>query len=345
MVVHRNKSLRHLNTLALQSHAHAFVSVANDIALQEALQWARTHKLQALPLGEGSNVVFTGDIDALVVQVQSKGIEVLEQGRFDVKLRVAAGESWHHLVQWTLQRGFYGLENLALIPGTVGAAPVQNIGAYGVELESVLLQVHAVQIADNKSIVLARDACEFAYRDSVFKRQLADQVVITAVDLVLSLQPTIDLSYPALQHYFAAHSHLSQTPETVFQAVVSIRRTMLPDPAVEPNAGSFFKNPVVQQSQVYGLLERFSELPQYPMTGGEVKLSAAWMIDYCGWKGFRRRGFGVHPQHALVLVNYSNDSGEQLLAFADEIAESVYTTFGVQLQIEPRVYGQFNDRV
>jgi len=339
MIVHRNKALRQFNTLGLESQARAFVTVHNDNELLAGLAWARANDLPAVPLGEGSNVILSGAVNALVIRQLSKGIEVLETGNQQVKLRVAAGENWHHLVQWTLHRGFYGLQNLALIPGTVGAAPIQNIGAYGVELESVLLSVHARHIANDQYITLRRNDCEFSYRDSIFKRKLNDQVVITAVDLVLSLQPNVDIRYPALEHYFNEHSLVAPTPESVFEAVVSIRRSKLPDPAVEPNAGSFFKNPVVSFEQARTLVKRYTNLPNFPQHDGAVKLSAAWMIEYCGWKGYRRNGFGVHPQHALVLVNYGGDSGGQLLLFAAEIAVSVYQAFGVHLEIEPRLYG------
>jgi UDP-N-acetylmuramate dehydrogenase len=335
----RDEALQRYNTFALQAQAQAFVTVNNEAELLAALTLAHEQQLRVVPLGEGSNVVFAGDLDALVIQQQTKGIEVLTLAEDLVQLRVAAGENWHALVQWTLARGYFGLENLALIPGTVGAAPIQNIGAYGVELQASVLRVHARRIADNEVMVLSNDACEFGYRDSAFKHQLQDQLVVTAVDLELSRRPSVNIAYPALASYFAEHADTVPTPQAVFDAVVSIRRSKLPDPAQVPNAGSFFKNPVVAGEVAEKLRAAFPALPCFPQPNGTAKVSAAWMIDRCGWKGFRRGYLGVHAKHALVLVNYGSGTGEQLLALAAEITASVQRAFGVLLEIEPRVYG------
>lgn len=340
MQFRRGEALRRYNTLALQARAQAFVTVDTEAELLAALTLAREQQLPVVPLGEGSNVVFAGDLDVLVIQQRMKGIEVLALAADTVRLRVAAGEDWHALVQWTLAQGYFGLENLALIPGTVGAAPIQNIGAYGVELQATLLQVHARQIADDKVIALANEACEFGYRDSIFKQRLQDQLVITAIDLQLSRHPAVNIAYPALASYFADHADIEPTPQAVFDAVVSIRSSKLPDPAQVPNAGSFFKNPVVALREVETLRADFPALPCFPQHNGTAKVSAAWMIDYCGWKGVRRGDAGVHAEHALVLVNHGRASGEQLLALAAEIAASVGDTFGVMLEIEPRIYGR-----
>jgi UDP-N-acetylmuramate dehydrogenase len=336
----RGEALQRYNTLALQARAQAFVSVSTEADLLAALTLAREQQLPVVPLGEGSNVVFAGDLDALVIQQRMKGIEVLALADDAVRLRVAAGENWHALVQWTLAQGYFGLENLALIPGTVGAAPIQNIGAYGVELQASLLQVHARQIADGKVLVLSNEACEFGYRDSIFKHQLQDQLVITAVELQLARHPAVNVAYPALASYFAEHADVDPTPQAVFDAVVGIRRSKLPDPAQVPNAGSFFKNPVVAGKLAEELRAAFPGLPCFSQPDGAVKLSAAWMIDRCGWKGARLGELGVHSEHALVLVNYGGGSGERLLALATDIAASVWDAFGVRLEIEPRVYGR-----
>lgn len=340
MNIQFGEALRRYNTLALQARAQAFVDVGSDAELLAALAWARANQLPVLPLGEGSNVVLAGNIRALVVRQKTRGIQVLKADADTVTLRIAAGENWHALVRWTLEQGYFGLQNLALIPGTVGAAPIQNIGAYGVELQSCLLQVHARQIADDQRVTLASEDCAFDYRDSVFKHQLKDQLVITAVDLQLSLHPYVNITYPALGNYFSEHPRIENTPQAVFDAVVSIRSSKLPNPALLPNAGSFFKNPVLGQEQVNTLHTSFPALPAFPQRDGTVKLPAAWMIDHCGWKGFRRGDSGVHEQHALVLVNYGDGSGAQLLELANDIAASVENTFGVRLEIEPRVYGE-----
>ncbi|MCB1687273.1 MAG: UDP-N-acetylmuramate dehydrogenase [Halioglobus sp.] len=337
--IQRDKALRGYNTLALQARAQAFVTVSSEEELLAALAQARELKLPLVPLGEGSNVVLAGDVDALVLRQRCRGIQVLELGKDSVTLRVAAGENWHEFVHWALQQGYYGLENLALIPGTVGAAPIQNIGAYGVELCTTLQHVHAREIADGSAVSLANEDCQFGYRDSIFKRELRDRYVITAIDLQLSRRADVTTTYPALTTYFGEHPHIEVTPQAVFDAVVAIRRSKLPDPAVVPNAGSFFKNPVIDAQVAAALLASHPDLPCFPQHDGSVKVSAAWMIERCGWKGFRRDNVGVHEQHALVLVNYGSDSGAQLLALAREIALSVQNAYRILLEIEPRVYG------
>lgn len=338
MQIEHDVSLKPYNSLALEARASALAKAKNDSELREALLWAKEQGLPVVPLGEGSNVVFAGDLEALVVIQQGRGIAILEEDASSVSLRVCAGESWHELVVWALAQGYYGIENLALIPGTVGAAPIQNIGAYGVELDRFVLAVHAVEIASGNPVTLERDACEFSYRDSIFKHQLRDTLVITAVDLRLSKQASVEASYPALTDYLA-DSGVTPTPQAVFDAVVAIRSARLPDPGQEPNVGSFFKNPVISYERSAYLGTRYPGIPRYPQADGRAKLAAAWLIDHCGWKGFAENGVGVHARHALVLVNQGADSGQALLSLADRIRDSVMETFGYQLEIEPRVYG------
>ncbi len=335
------ESLKSCNTLALQARARRLVRANRERDLHEALALADREGRVVVPLGEGSNVVLAGDLDALVLRVNTRGIIILDQDQDAqrVLLRVAAGEPWHRFVDWTLRQGFFGLENLALIPGTVGAAPVQNIGAYGVELSGFVRAVHALAIADGATASLCAAECGFGYRDSVFKGRLRDQLVITAVDLELSLIPRLHTGYPALAQALAGRDWPRLTPRDVFDAVVAIRRSRLPDPAREPNAGSFFKNPVVDAERAAALACDHPALPAYPQPEGGVKLAAAWLIEQCGWKGRRADGVGVHPWHALVLVNYGSDSGRELLRLAVDIAASVQARFGVALEMEPRIYG------
>jgi UDP-N-acetylmuramate dehydrogenase len=339
MRVLHSEQLQPYNTLALEGRARALVRVGSDAQLTEALAWAQGTGLAVVPLGEGSNVVIAGDLDAMVLRLDTRGVEVLEEHDDVVVLRVAAGESWHSLVQWTLRHGFYGLENLALIPGTVGAAPIQNIGAYGVELAPLVRQVHCVSVSGGEVCTLAGAACRFGYRDSAFKHELQDQLVITAVELQLSRQSRVQVDYPVLARALQDRGVDKPTPQAVFEAVVDIRRTRLPDPAQVPNAGSFFKNPVLPGDRARALASQFPGLPEYPQADGTVKLPAAWLIDYCGWKGYRGDGLGIHPEHALVIVNYGNNRGAPLLALAAKVADSVLDTFGVALEIEPRIYG------
>ena len=284
-------------------------------------------------------MVLAGDLSALVIHQARKGIEILDDAEDTVLLRVAAGENWHTLVQWTLARNYFGLENLALIPGTVGAAPIQNIGAYGVELAPFVQRVFAIRIEDGKPLELTAKDCEFGYRDSVFKQALRDRVVITSVDLLLSKNPALQLAYPALKNYLQSRNADALTPQAIFDAVVNIRRSRLPDPGVTPNAGSFFKNPVISQGRWDELRIHAPKLPSYPQSNGQVKLPAAWLIDQCGWKGKRLGGYGVHPEHALVLVNHGGDNGAELLELARQISRSVEGIYGIELEIEPRVYG------
>jgi UDP-N-acetylmuramate dehydrogenase len=334
-----NEPLQQRNTLALKSSASAFVSASTENELVEALGWAEDHCRKVITLGEGSNVVLAGDLHALVIHQTQRGIEILDDAEEAVLLRVAAGENWHALVQWTLARGYFGLENLALIPGTMGAAPIQNIGAYGVELAPFVQRVFAIRVEDGKPLELTAKECEFGYRDSVFKQALRDRVVITSVDLLLPKNPALQLSYPALKDYLESSCAVAPTPQLVFDAVVNIRRSRLPDPGIIPNAGSFFKNPVISQGQLDELREHAPNLPSYPQSNEQVKLPAAWLIDQCGWKGKRLGGYGVHPEHALVLVNHGGDNGTELLELARQISSSVDGVYGIKLEIEPRVYG------
>ncbi len=328
------------NTLALPATAEALAVATTEGELLEALAWARQRRLPVVPLGAGSNVVLAGDLPGLTLCLANRGIEIRAQSRDDVLLRVAAGENWHRLVGWCLDRGLYGIENLALIPGTVGAAPIQNIGAYGVELSAVLACVHAVEVTSGEQRTLSREACEPGYRDSVFKGRLRDRLVITSVELRLSRSADVKTGYAALAEHLEAAGIARPGPRDVFDAVVAIRRRKLPDPAEVPNAGSFFKNPVLPLQQARDLAGRHTGLPVYPQDGGLARLAAAWLIEQCGWRGYREEGVGVHPDHALVIVHYGGADGRAVLALADRIADSVRDRFGIRLETEPRVYGR-----
>ncbi|MEP4148111.1 MAG: UDP-N-acetylmuramate dehydrogenase [Halioglobus sp.] len=333
------ESLKPHNSLALKASACAMALVDSEHELTRALKWSRAQGLPVLPLGQGSNVVFASDVEALVLRQQRADIQILSEQAGEVLLRVTAGHDWHSLVSKTHELGIYGLENLALIPGTVGAAPIQNIGAYGVELEPFVMAVHAIEIATGKHLSLSRDECTFGYRDSVFKRELRDKVIITSVDLCLARTAQPHLSYPALLAELEGAGITEPTPEDVYSAVVNVRSRRLPDPAKEPNAGSFFKNPVISKGQADNLLAEHGEMPAFVLPDDRVKIPAAWLIDQLGWKGHRQDGVGVHSGHALVLVNHGGDSGTALLKLAADIVASVNQRFDISLEIEPRVYG------
>ncbi|MFT6051467.1 MAG: UDP-N-acetylmuramate dehydrogenase [Halioglobus sp.] len=340
MHVLRDESLLRRNTLALEASANAYVSVSDDAQLRLALSWARDRELPVVNLGQGSNVVFTGDVDALVIHQTAQAIEVLEDNTQSVLLKVQAGKDWHTLVQWCLHNGYFGLENLALIPGRVGAAPIQNIGAYGVELSSFVHRVHAVSVNDLNTVTLDTADCGFGYRDSVFKQHLRDELVITAVELVLSKVPDLQLAYPALKESISDIAAAELNPQRVFDAVVAIRQAKLPDPAVIPNAGSFFKNPILSVVEFESLFVKADSVPHYPQSDGSIKVPAGWLIEKCGWKGRRIGDLGIHPEHSLVIINYGEKDGSVLLNLAEQLKRDVLAQYGVTLEVEPRVYGQ-----
>lgn len=330
--------LQTLNSLRLSASATLLRTPATPAALRDALDEARSRQLPVVVLGEGSNIVLAGDLDALVLRYRGLGREVISESPEHIGVRVAAGENWHALTVWALDQGFYGLENLALIPGTVGAAPIQNIGAYGVELSEFIDCVEVVDIDSGRIHRLSAAACAFGYRDSIFKGLLRDCCVITAVEMTLRRSEQPNLSYAALADYVKAEGR-EVTASEVHQAVVELRRARLPDPALMPNVGSFFKNPVVTAAQAEALANENPSMPVFLLADGSRKIPAAWLIEACGWKGYTQSGVGVHGGHALVLINQGSNSGSAVLDLAARIQQSVRRRFGCELEIEPRVYG------
>ncbi|MEM1111070.1 MAG: UDP-N-acetylmuramate dehydrogenase [Pseudomonadota bacterium] len=339
MQIRLDQSLQEHNTLALPARARALVEASSSEEIIEALDWAQAEGLAVVPWGEGSNVVLAGDLDALVLKQGSRGLQVLAETDRDVRLRVGAGNNWHTLVEHCLAAGYHGLENLALIPGAVGAAPVQNIGAYGTELDRFVECVHAIDIATGEALHLQRDDCRFAYRDSIFKAELKGRVIITALDLRLAKTAMVEYSYPTLAERLEAMAVSEPGPQEIFDAVVAVRRERLPDPNEEPNAGSFFKNLILPYEQAAYARRSFVDMPCHNMADGRVKIPAAWLIERRGWKGKRRGNVGVHPGHALVLVHYGGASGTELLDLAEEVREDVRQLIHRRLEIEPRVLG------
>ena len=331
-------NLQKFNTLAVPAVAQYFVSVKNDDELREALAFARTENLPLLILGGGSNIVLRDDFPGLVVHIKSQGREVVTEDDEYVWLKVAAGENWHQLVEYSLDNALYGLENLSLIPGSVGAAPIQNIGAYGVEIKELVAELSALNIRSGLLVTFTNESCHFAYRDSIFKQALKDQYVITSVTFRLHKQPRLNLTYPALRAAFADMVESDISPQQVSAAVIHIRQSKLPDPAVIPNVGSFFKNPVIDQAQYDSLRMRYANIVAYPVTDNQIKLAAGWLIDQVGWRGKEVDGAAVHEQQALVLTNPHKSSGVVVLALAELIRQSVFEQFGVMLEMEPRTY-------
>ena len=327
------------NTFGVHATAPMLVEVADAAALPELFGYAMLRDGPVLVLGGGSNLLFAGDPPGAVLALTSQRIGILEDDGDKAIVRADAGVVWHDFVLWTLQRGLCGLENLALIPGTVGAAPIQNIGAYGVEVRE---RIHAVEAFDRRSGAMVRldaDACDFAYRDSQFKRD-PEHHVVTAVEFTLLRTPSLRLDYAGIGEELTAMGVADPTPSQVADAVIRIRRRKLPDPAVLGNAGSFFKNPIVPVAQAETLQAEHPSLPLFRGGSDDTrKLSAAWLIDQCGWKGHREGDAGVAPSHALVLVNHGNASGMQLLDLARRIAGSVRERFDVAIEPEPRIVG------
>ena len=323
------------NTLRLPARAHYFAEVSTREALKVQLQWAQDRDLPWLVLGGGSNVVFKDDFPGLVIRMGLRGRRWRHSSRLSSILELQAGENWHGAVVYAAKAGFRGIENLALIPGTVGAAPVQNIGAYGVELADALVEVEVLDTRTTQFERLDRDACEFGYRESIFKRN-PGRYLITQVRLELSRDRNLVLGYRDLADSFPRADTAKLTPLEVAEAVVRIRRRKLPDPQELPNAGSFFKNPVVDQEHFLRLKAEFPDLVAYPDPAG-MKLAAGWMIDYCGWKGHTDPRVGVHRHQALVLVNHAGGTGPQLLDLAERIQADIQARFQVQLDIEPRL--------
>ncbi len=331
-------NLQKFNTLAVPAVANYFVSVQSDDELLEAMAFSHVEKLPLLVLGGGSNIILRGDFPGLVLQMKTRGMDLVEENDEFIWLKVAAGENWHELVEHTLDNGFYGLENLSLIPGSVGAAPIQNIGAYGVELKDVLAELSALNIQSGLMVTFTNESCQFGYRDSIFKQSLKDQYIITSVTFKLRKTPCLNLEYPALRAALAGIPEGEITPEQVSAAVVAIRQSKLPDPAKIPNVGSFFKNPIIPFAQFEHLKSSYPALVSYPVDAGQVKLAAGWLIDQAGWRGREVNGVKVHQDQALVLTNPGKLEGKLILQLADKVVASVQEKFGVVLEMEPRVY-------
>lgn len=332
-------SLLERNTFRVQARAHWLLEIFDPATMPEALALPALAGQPLLPLGGGSNLLFAGDPEGVVVSLGNHGIDTLEHRADFAIVRADAGVPWHELVMWSLEQGLSGLENLALIPGTTGAAPIQNIGAYGTQLDEF---VHVVEAWDRHSesfVRMAPEDCGFGYRDSLFKHE-TDRYLIVALELRLPRLNDLRLDYPGIREELAAMQIETPIAADVAQAVIRLRQRKLPDPAVLGNAGSFFKNPILPVEQAEVLLHEHPGLPLFAGTSAATrKVSAAWMIEACGWKGFREGDVGVAATHALVLVNHGQASGMQLLELAHRISASVLETFGVAIEPEPKIIG------
>jgi UDP-N-acetylmuramate dehydrogenase len=336
LVLQANASLQAFNSFGLDVSARLFAESHSDAQVREALVVARERQMALLVIGGGSNLLLTQDVDALVLRMASRGIRLLSETDAGVIVEAEAGEPWHPFVLWSLAQGLMGLENLSLIPGTVGAAPMQNIGAYGVELKDVFAGLTALDRQTGELREFSLEQADFGYRDSLFKHE-AGRWLILRVRFVLRRQAALHLQYGPLRQYLQGQGIDAPTASDVSRAVCAIRSAKLPDPAVLGNAGSFFKNPVVSAELTARLRAEHPDLVAYPQADGQCKLAAGWLIERAGWKGLRDGDAGVHQQQALVLVNYGAATGMQLLNLARRIQVDIVERFGVELEIEPNV--------
>jgi UDP-N-acetylmuramate dehydrogenase len=354
MEIFSHHSLVRFNTFGVEAVAREFTEVKTDEELMSIIAENHDKPKKILILGGGSNVLFTKDFDGIVIKVSTRGKEIIYEDKNEARIRVAAGEDWDGLVEFCVNRGWGGLENLSGIPGQVGSSPIQNIGAYGSELRDHFVYLEAINLCTGEIIKYDAETCQFGYRDSLFKRALKGRIAITHVVLSLQKNPRLNLSYQALKQRFQDTPEEEITLAKVRQAVLDIRASKLPDPKVIGNAGSFFKNPLVSPTKLDELKDRFPGIIYYltpwpPLQlergnrgpggeGGEAKLAAGWLIEQCGWKGFRRGDAGVHKDQALVLVNYGKASGRDILDLAMEIQRSVQEKFGVDIEREVNVF-------
>ncbi len=334
MHIQKHISLQNFNTFGVQSFASQFVQVSNVEMLQQVLEM-RFPKYYVL--GGGSNLLLTGDLDLCILKNEITGIEVIDHLSDDVMVRVGGGVVWHDLVQWAVKNGLGGIENLSLIPGCVGAAPIQNIGAYGTEQESAFIALEAVDLQTGDTRRFEKNECQFGYRDSIFKRDFKERFMITHVYYRLSKNSPLDISYGAIRETLDEMGIESPTLADVSKAVIAIRTYKLPDPAVLGNSGSFFKNPIVNLETYEILKDKRPDLVSYQVTDDSFKIPAGWLIDQCGWKGVREGNVGCYQNQALVIVNYGGATGSEVWNFAQKVKADVLEKFGIELQPEVNV--------
>jgi UDP-N-acetylmuramate dehydrogenase len=333
MKILENHPLKRLNTFGINASARYFLEAGSVSDIRELLGDKKLGVLPRLILGGGSNILFTRNVEGAVIRNGLSGIELVKEDPEHYYVRVGAGEVWHEFVMYCIQKNYAGVENLSLIPGSVGAAPIQNIGAYGVEQKEVFHELEAIDIAGNRTVVLGKSDCKFGYRDSIFKREGRGKYIITSVTFSLLKTPNLNTSYGAINAELEKMGVRDISIASVSQAVCNIRRSKLPDPEKIGNAGSFFKNPVVSRDKYEALKKDFPTLSAYTDPLG-MKLAAGWLIEQCGWKGKQIGNTGVHRDQALVLVNYGNATGEEVFELSGRIILSVKEKFGVELERE-----------
>lgn len=335
MNIQENISLKNYNTFGIDVIANRFISVDSFHELQQVLSSEKNIFL----LSGGSNMLLTKGIEnALVVHINIKGISIDRETDNEVYLTVNAGENWHQFVLWCISQNYGGIENLSLIPGNVGTCPIQNIGAYGVEVKDVITKVEGIEIASNKRVQFSNEACQFGYRNSIFKNELKGKVVLTAVGFKLTKSNhQLNTNYGAIETELADQNVSSPTIKDISDAVIKIRQSKLPDPKQIGNSGSFFKNPVISKQDFKKLQLQYPNIPSYKVSDDEVKVPAGWLIETAGFKGKRYGEYGVHEKQALVLVNYGNANGQDIFELAKKIQKTILDTFTISLEIEVNV--------
>ena len=338
ITIEENISLRHLNTFGIAVKARYYVDVSSEGQLQEVIRHPVYLAQARLILGGGSNILFTKDFEGLVIKSSLVGRAIKKETTDTVLLEVGAGENWHELVMYCIQHDWGGVENLSLIPGTVGAAPMQNIGAYGMEIKDVIENVTGFNLQSGVRRTFTNSDCRFNYRESIFKQEAKGKYFISSITLRLTKKMHhLRMQYGAIQEVLKRRAVEHPTIKDVSDAIISIRRSKLPDPKVIGNAGSFFKNPTVREEVFAEIKNTHPLIPSYPADSQNVKIPAAWLIEQCGWKGKRNGNVGVHPQQALVLVNYGIGKGEEIVQLAIEIQASVKEKFGLTLATEVNI--------
>ena len=333
MNIQQNISLKSFNTFGIDQNAEFFLEVSSISELKDALKWAEDREKEVLILGGGSNILLTQDLDLLVILNRIQGVKLIREDEKYYYVEVGAGENWHEFVMRSLEEDWFGLENLSLIPGTVGASPMQNIGAYGVEIKEVFHELKALNRSTHELEIFDTDACKFGYRESVFKKELKGKYIICTVTFKLFKEPIFSIAYGAIQEVLDRNNIKKLSSKAISDAVIEIRKSKLPDPKEIGNSGSFFKNPTIPETDYLKLKEKFSEIPGYQNESG-VKIPAAWLIEQTGWKGKRFGNIGVHEKQALVLVNFGDGKGHEIQKLSQKIQDSVQEKFGIALHPE-----------
>jgi UDP-N-acetylmuramate dehydrogenase len=334
MIVQKDVQLRPFNTFGIEATAKYFIEVSSIEQLQEVLQSPYYQSTELLILGGGSNMLLTKDFDGLVIKIAIKEFEVVNENEDNIWIKAGAGLVWHDLVMQCVNQNYAGMENLSLIPGTVGAAPMQNIGAYGIEIKEVFEELQALEIATGEIKNFDKAMCNFGYRESIFKHEAKGKYIILNVTFKLSKKPTFHVEYGAIKDTLAEMGVNEMSIKAISDAVIQIRQSKLPNPAEIGNAGSFFKNPEILKSQFENLKAQFPTIPSYPVSETTTKVPAGWLIEQAGWKGQRFGNVGVHAKQALVLVNYGGGKGEEIKELSQKIQASVKEKFGIQLSVE-----------